>query len=180
MKKHKHYSRLVMRIFILLIMLLSALLQTLPKPIEAGYDPTYGWEFYEPLDDNNYSPHYFDLELDENGNPHVLYYNDELGVLYYKYYDGTEWIAAYTNTNFQNATLAFIGLELDELLNPHIFWYYTPGITLSAFYTYFDGTEWKSTPLDFSFTNNQIGYSADFELTSSGFAKFGYFDETES
>ena len=74
MKKHKHYSRLVMRIFILLIMLLSALLQTLPKPIEAGYDPTYGWEFYEPLDDNNYSPQYFDLELDENGNPHVLYY----------------------------------------------------------------------------------------------------------
>ena len=180
MKKHKHYSRLVMRIFILLIMLLSALLQTLPKPIEAGYDPTYGWEFYEPLDDNNYSPHYFDLELDENGNPHVLYYNDELGVLYYKYYDGTEWIAAYTNTNFQNAPLAFIGLELDELLNPHIFWYYTPGITLSAIYTYLDGTEWKSTPLDFSFTNNQIGYSADFELTSSGLAKFGYFDETES
>ena len=176
MKKQKHFLKVILRFSVLMTLIVSTILQSMPRTAKAGYDPTYGWDFYEPLDSRNYSPHYFDLELDEEGFPHVLYFNDDLGELHYKYFDGTDWVSAHS-LEVAN-TLAFVSLELDELSNPHIFAYYAPGTAISAFYTYYDGAGWNSTPLGFSFSTSQLGYTADFELDSSGTAKFAYYDET--
>jgi hypothetical protein len=175
MKKSDSISKSVVRNVVLITALLSMLLQPMMVPVEAGYDPAYGWYFFSDVESMMPAPHYFDLALDEGGNPHLAYFKDGINedYLVYKYFDGTGW---QTFPMDVVGELDFVSLELGENGQPHIA--YHDGVSKMTTYANFDGSDWLTSPVTPS--QQLSGMFTDLALTSGGVPKIAFFSETAS
>ncbi len=111
---------------------------------------------------------YAALALDENGLPHISYYDQTHGDLRYAHFDGSAWLNATVDS--AGDVGQYTSIALDATGNPHIS--YSDAGNTGLKYASFDGAAWVVEPLDGA---GDVGSFTSLALDGAGQAHIAYY-----
>jgi hypothetical protein len=115
---------------------------------------------------------YSSLELDQDGYPHISYYDHGNGDLKYVHWNGSQWVIDIVDSSGDVGV--YTSLELDSSGNPHISYYDATNANLK--YAYWDGGQWYIETVD---SEGEVGEWTSLALDDAGNAHISYYDRTD-